>query len=646
MKKVIITVKHHDGYNTWQTKYNDKFSVKKSPWKNGKGDVLKLLATSAKKYGLKLGVYLSPADLFQIESKDGLYGNLSKYQNSIIPTDPASLQTNPLKQRKVKNNLPTFNVKADDYNRYFMNQLYELLTEYGPVHEVWFDGAHPKRKGGQKYIKSEWFAMIRKLQPQAVIFGGPDVRWCGNEHGGTRKTEWNILPVDSLPVSGEDRPANRIGDDKNLTAGGYSVYGKKYKNNYLYYIISEVDTSIRKGWFWRNDTEQKVRNADEIFDIYERSVGSGTVFLLNTPPNDKGRFSPRDVACLTEVGKRITATYSTDIAAGATANVPNLFDHNIKTYWQTKNKNENAIITLPQPRTFNRIAIQEAISEVGQRVKQHAVDAWINGSWKEIATATTIGYKKILRFPTIQTTKLRLRILDARDNAAIATLAIHNYQEPLASVLLNRDSNGTVSLSIKAHNAKIRYTLDGSTPNNQSNIYTKPLHLPKGALLKATGFSGNQTGPTLEQQLGLSTKNWKATATSTHTNNYNAAFAIDNNPKTYWHSSWAKGHPTHPHTLTVQLPQTETLTGFTYLPRQDRRVPDGMIEQGYFESSTNGKTWTKITSFTFGNLLNSPDQRIKLFDKPVKAKYVRLVSTKGAQNKPYAAIAELGLLSN
>ncbi len=169
MKKVLLTVKHHDGYCLWQTRYNKNFSVHQSRWKNGKGDVLRKLVDSAKKYGLKIGVYLSPADLYQMENADGYYGNLSKYQDSIIPTEVEAFRSDPMKQRKVPADWPAFKVSADDYNRYFMNQLYELLTEYGPVHEVWFDGAHPKRKGGQKYIRHEWFALIRKLAPQAVI---------------------------------------------------------------------------------------------------------------------------------------------------------------------------------------------------------------------------------------------------------------------------------------------------------------------------------------------------------------------------------------------------------------------------------------------------------------------------------------------
>jgi len=431
MTKVVITVKHHDGYCTWQTKYNKKFSVHQSPWKNGKGDVLRKLVESAKRYGLKIGVYLSPADLYQIESKDGLYGNLSKYQDSVIPTAVETFATEPLRQRKVSNNLPTFRVKADDYNRYFMNQLYELLTEYGPIHEVWFDGAHPKRKGGQKYIRDEWFAMIRKLAPDAVIFGGPDVRWCGNEKGDTRDSEWNVLTVESLKVSGYDRAADEIATDRMITAKGYDVYREKFKSNYLYYIIPEVDTSIRHGWFWRNDSEQYVKSADEIFDIYERSVGGNSVFLLNIPPNRYGKFSERDEKCLIEVGKRIRKTYDRDLSKGASASVGKLFDNNIETYWQADEKNTSFTITLPNEQKINRVTLQEAVSKVGQRVKEHELDAWVDGKWKRAAKGTTIGYKKILRFESIVTDRFQVRILNARKAPAIASFSAHYYQRPV-----------------------------------------------------------------------------------------------------------------------------------------------------------------------------------------------------------------------
>lgn len=653
MRKVVITVKHHDGYCTWQTRYNKEFSVHQSPWKNGKGDVLRKLSESCKKYDLKLGVYISPADLYQIENAKGLYGNGSKYQDSIIPTDPASFKTNPMKQRKVDSKLPTFKVSADDYNRYFMNQVYEVLTEYGPIHEVWFDGAHPKRKGGQTYIREEWFKMIRKLAPEAAIFGGPDVRWCGNEHGGTRKSEWNAITIDNLAVSGFDRPVENIGTDKQILAKGYEVYGKKFKSNYLYYLISEVDVSIRHGWFWRNDTEQHVRDADDVFDMYERSVGGNAVFLLNVPPNNKGKISPRDEASLLEVGKRIHATYGNNLATGATSQAKGIFDGQLTTYWQPKDESGEFTVTLPKAQKINRILLQENIETVGQRVKQHAVDAWIDGQWKEITQATTIGYKRILRFPSVTTTKIRVRILASRMQPTIANFSAHFYQSPPLPVSIGRNNAGKVAISVKSgkhHQAgsglTIHYTIDGSEPNAQSPVYHTPFALPNGGSVKARSHDGEAFGPIATTRLGISQQGWKILSVSSeHDNNqYAAAKAIDGDPKTFWHTSWATNQ-SHPHQLTIDLGKDVDIAGITYLPRQDKRVPDSMVETGSVEISRDGKKWYKAGDFTFGNLLNDPSQRSFLFPKAGKARYLRFHSKTGAQGKPYAGAAEIQVLS-
>jgi alpha-L-fucosidase len=257
MKMMLITMKHHDGFCLWQTRYNEDFSVRNSPWKNGNGDVLRQLSGSCKKYGLKLGVYLSPADLYQMENKKGLYGNESKYRESTIPTDPKSFRTRPDKGRKPPDGSPTFKYVVDDYNRYMLNQLYECLTEYGPIDEVWFDGAHPKRKGDQQYTKDYWIEMIYALAPNAsVAIGGPDVRWCGNEHGGTRESEWSALPLKGDPDS---RPTWDYVNGVNYGSKDQGGRSQLSKAEFIRWWPSEVDTSIRHGWFWRDEQQQGSR---------------------------------------------------------------------------------------------------------------------------------------------------------------------------------------------------------------------------------------------------------------------------------------------------------------------------------------------------------------------------------------------------
>src|SRR5574344_216012 len=262
MKMVILTAKHHDGFVLWQSRYT-KHGIMSTDFESGKGDIMKQLSESCRKYGLKLGVYLSPADLYQIECPEGLYGNLSKYTMREIPRE---IPGRPFK------NKTKFNFVVDDYNEYFLNQLFELLTEYDPIDEVWFDGAHPKTKGGQKYNYEAWRKLIRTLAPNATIFGREDVRWCGNEAGYTRDKEWNVIHYKENPDS------MNVFMDLYGDLGTREVLVSQDKPFYLHYQPAETNTSIREGWFYRDDIYQKVRNADDVFDIYERSVGGNSIF--------------------------------------------------------------------------------------------------------------------------------------------------------------------------------------------------------------------------------------------------------------------------------------------------------------------------------------------------------------------------------
>jgi len=411
IKLVVLTVKHHDGFCLWQSRYT-QHGVMSTNFRNGKGDVLKELSESCQKYGIKLGVYLSPADLNQIESPAGLYGNGSKYT---LRTIPREVPGRPFKS-KIK-----FEFEVDDYNEYFLNQLYELLTEYGPIYEVWFDGAHPKHKGDQRYNYSAWRQMIRTLAPHAVIFGREDIRWCGNEEGGTRETEWNVIPYAENPDT-----MNNFFDltDKDL-ASNEKLFSMQ-KPFYLHYQPAETNTSIRNGWFYRDDINQNVRSADDVFDIWERAAGGNSYLMLNIPPNRKGSFSDRDVKVLKEVGKRINNTYSVDLLNKASG-PKEVLDHNIYTYVTLDKKPQEIVITTPSPVEFNRIEIGEPVATNGERVMKHAVDAFINGEWKEIAQGTNIGFRRILRFPDVITNKIRLRILDSRLTPSISNIAAYYY---------------------------------------------------------------------------------------------------------------------------------------------------------------------------------------------------------------------------
>ena len=490
MKMVVFTAKHHDGFVLFQSRYT-KHGVMSSPFKNGKGDVLKELSESCEKYGLKLGIYLSPADLYQIENKDGLYGNLSKYSERVIPK---AVEGRPFKDKR------TFKFMVDDYNEYYLNQLFELLTDYGPIHEVWLDGAHPKRKGGQKYNYLAWRELISELAPEAVVFGKQDVRWCGNEAGITRETEWNVIPYQENP-----RGMNSFVDLTNIDLGSRE---KLYQGKFLHYQQGEVDTSIREGWFYRNDDEQKVRNADDIFDIYERSVGGNATLIMNIPPNREGRFSLRDVEALIESGRRIKSTYTENLLEGGTGPIE-ILDENENSFLLIDGTKE-VIITTKKPISTNRFVIQEAITTHSERIEKHALDAWLGDEWKEIASATNIGYKKILRFPEIETNKFRIRVLKSRNIPAISGVKAHYYQPIPPEIAIEIDSIGQVTIAPKKHEFKwkphgentilningdieIRYTIDGTTPAKNSKRYTTPFSLKTG-VVKARAFVKEKSG--------------------------------------------------------------------------------------------------------------------------------------------------------
>ena len=346
MKMVIITAKHHDGFVLWQSRYTTH-GVMSSPYKDGKGDIVKELSRSCQKYGLKLGIYLSPADLYQIESPQGLYGNLSQKTRRVIPREvPGRPFANQTK----------FEFVVDDYNEYYLNQLFELLTEYGPIHEVWLDGAHPKRKGGQTYDYQAWKKLIHTLAPEAVVFGREDVRWCGNEAGRTRDVERNVIAYPADPDT-----MNHFAD---MMDYDLSSIGKLRRAPYIHYQQAETNTSIREGWFYRDDTGQQVRSADDVFDIYERAVGGNSIFLLNIPPNREGRFSPADVESLREAGRRIRETYGTDLLDGASGPKA-LLDDKADTYVTLKGKRRTLTISTPEPITLNRLTLQEAIAQRG-----------------------------------------------------------------------------------------------------------------------------------------------------------------------------------------------------------------------------------------------------------------------------------------
>ncbi len=628
IKMALLTVKHHDGFVLWQSRYT-RHGIMSTGFRDGKGDILKDLSESCRKYGIKLGIYLSPADLYQIENPEGLYGNLSR---STLRTIPREVPGRPFR------NGTRFEFVVDDYNEYFLNQLFELLTEYGPIHEVWFDGAHPKRKGGQTYNYTAWRKLIRTLAPEAVIFGREDVRWCGNEAGKTRKTEWNVIPYAVNPDT-----TTLFHDMTDIDLGSRE---QLYKGAYLHYQQAEVNTSIRAGWFYRDDTRQQVRSADDVFDIYERAVGGNATFLLNIPPNREGRFPDTDVNVLKETGERIRDTYGHDLLKGARG-PKRLLDGKYGTHADIT---DPVIISCPAPVTINRIVLQEAIATNGERVEEHAVDAWIDGEWREIARATNIGYKRILRFPETTTDRIRIRILASRLTPALCNVSAHHYRSRPPQLTAWKSRDGMVAIEPlqqefdwKAHGEnvvenlnsglRIHYTTDGGEPDEDSPVYTAPFRMGQGEL-KAVAIVDRQKGAVLRMRSGIVKKNWRLLAASGGAENCGADKAFDADPDSCWTSEGQDGS----HFIEIDFGQTETLKGFAYTPPKH---DTGMMAKGDLLTSTDGKSWRKAEEFEFGNLINDPTQRFHDFGRAIRTRYVRIEATETTADGKTVSVAEI-----
>ncbi len=635
IKMVILTVKHHDGFVLWQSRYT-RHGVMSTPFRDGRGDVLRDLSASCRKYGLKLGIYLSPADLYHIERPDGLYGNGSEQRLRTIPREVEGRPFAPHQKMEFM---------LDDYNEYFMNQLYELLTEYGEIHEVWFDGAHPKRKGNQQYNYQAWRTLIRRLASNAVIFGREDVRWCGNESGSTRPTEWNVIPYLNDP--------RQMNDFHDITAEDIGSREKLATGNFLHYQQTETNTSIREGWFYRDDELQQVRSADDVFDIYERSVGGNSTFLLNIPPNRDGRFSSRDVETLREVGRRIRATYHTNLLAAADYDI-RLKDSRDDTYVLLTPSHNTLEISLPEAVKLNRIQLQESVTTHSERVERFAIDALVDGQWQELGTATNIGYKRIVRTPEVTASALRFRLLASRaDTVALATFKAHYYKPHAPRLEASQNAEGYVTLSPKKDNFAwkpgrdnatmnlnagftIHYTTDGTAPTAASPRYTAPFPC-EGGTVRAVALLNGEKGAELNRRMSYAKSDWEVIAAAPSAEGSSPEMAIDGDPSTQWTTTAADD--VRSHSLTLDLGRTHTLHGIAYTPQTRNR--EGMLQKGIVEWSDNGRKWEQGQVFEFGNLVNNPTTRYLHLKESVRARYIRISTLETAASSACMSIAEI-----
>ena len=550
--RMILTAKHHDGFCLWPSKYTEH-CVRNSPWKNGKGDVVREFVEACRAEGMHYGIYISPWD-----RHEKTYGDSPRY------------------------------------NQYFLNQLREVLTNYPGIEEVWFDGACAEGPNGkrQEYDWRAYWKLIRELVPNAAItVRGPDVRWCGNEAGYTRKSEWSVIPMPGDDQSWETSDKTLSGYIRDIYGddlGGREVLMRSRQDRpVLAWYPSQVNTSIRPGWFYHKSEDNLVRSLEDLLTVYYGSVGGNGQFLLNIPPDRRGLFHENDVARLKQIGDVLKTTFAQNLAAGAklsaevaggksVGDVAAVLDGNPDTFWTTTDGPTSATITaeLAAPVRANCLMLQEHIAS-GQRVEAFEVEVFADGQWRPAASSTVIGYKRLVRFADANVSKVRIRFTQFRIRPTLASMGLYFAPAILSAPKVTRDTNGIVTIKVPQGTC-VRYTLDGSDPTDSSQLYTGPIPMPQGGLIIAQTFPltpgrdiAGAGAAITRMEFGLAKAKWKILdCGSQDGDEEEARKAIDDNPKTFWHTRYRDGIDPMPHHISVDLGETVTIRGFTYMPRR------------------------------------------------------------------------------
>lgn len=386
LKQLILTAKHHDGFCLWPSKYTEH-SIKKSPYKNGQGDIVKEFTDACKKYDIKAGIYLSPWD-----------------RNHADYSKPS-------------------------YITYYRNQVTELLTNYGEIAEFWVDGAN----GGDGYYGGtnekrvidrktyyDWdatFRLAKKLQPNVLIFSdaGPDTHWIGNENGFAGETFWSMMDLNRVYIGTPETDYLNTGDPNGTS-----------------WVVGQCDVSIRPGWFYHEKEDNVVKTPQQLVDIYYKSVGRNAILLLNIPPDRRGLFHENDVKNLQAFRAILDETFKTNLVKGAKISVNRgvganrILDESTSSFWiaEPSARTAEIIMELNNSTTFDRILLQEPI-RYGQRISKFNIQGEVNGKWQELVSGTTIGYKRLLRINPITATKLKIQILEANNAPALSNIGLY-----------------------------------------------------------------------------------------------------------------------------------------------------------------------------------------------------------------------------
>lgn len=588
MKGVILTAKHHDGFCLWPTKSTD-YNISKSPYKNGNGDLVRELSDACRKYGLRFGIYLSPWDRNNAE-----YGF------------PGYVET-------------------------YHQQINELTSNYGPLFEFWFDGANGGTGyyGGANERRSinarEYYDYQRakdtiiNRHPDAMIFGGPcqTIRWVGNEQGWAGATNWAMLS-----------------DDDNYNQ---LTYGSEDGGSW---IPAEVDVSIRPGWFYHQREDHQLKTLAKLVDIYYNSVGHNANLLLNFPVGLSGRIYPQDSLRAMEFYQTISnelkdnllldAKVYADDERGHKFSASKVNDGNPETFWATNDDYPFGSIAFKfeKPVMINRVLLQEYIA-LGQRVKSFYLEGELDGKWFKIPTydtTSTIGYKRIVRFNTVELDKLVIYFDECRGPLCISNIEAYYAPALLSEPTISRNYDNIVTIESPDKNAAIYYTVDGSTPivGGNAKKYDKPFIFKDKGVIKAVSFDvvSGKSSAISTKTLPLPHDSFKVISPE---NGFNKIYDGSGFSVTYLMMENA--------VVELEYNEIQTITGLSYLPSQGRDASRHINEYEFFVDEK------LVSKGAFGNIKNNPIEQFVSFE-PVSGKRVKFVAKGNTDNAKSCNIAE------